>query len=490
MKSTRQLKFLRRASTRSIYLGAAVAAGLALTACGSGGEGEPLAPEAVVTVDPVQMLENSGQMVFAVHLDKPVLRGLSVTFSTSSTAKSGIPSTGSATGGISCSGTVDFINASSKVVSIPAGSSTFTLEVTVCPDSDFEPNETLNLIWTSPGAKGGTVRGTIVNDDAGGLNGTGASTVMGSRAAFGRDGANLLDARKPLGFSFDTSDPTNGTRCMVDKVTGLTWQRPTVPQNSDYPGTSNFVNTANAGAGLCGKTNWRLPTVNELLSLMDMSKTLAPFNADLDAMGGEYWSSEQVTTATDNAWVVSAAQNGVVGFSNKTAQTANVRLVSGGAYSVTGKFSNTSACNDSTRYKTDFNDGTVEDIKTGLMWRQCTEGASGNQCSATGPITFTSTASILNRLDAVNADPAVLGLGYADWRIPTVKELASLVDRCTGTALSINNSVFPNTQSISYVSATYNASDNLQFWYVDFSGGTVGINSPSNKYLRLVRAGQ
>jgi hypothetical protein len=491
MQSFQQLRFLRCISTRSIYLGAAVAASLALTACGSGGGGgEPLVAEAVVTaVDPVQILENSGRMVFAVHLDKPVQRGLSVTFSTNSTAKSGIPSTGSATGGVSCTGAADFINASSKVVSIPAGSSTFSLEVSACPDAAFEPNETFNLTWTSPGANGGTVRGTIINDDAGGLNSTGAPTVMGPRAAFGRDGTNLLAAGTPLGFSFDTSDPANGASCMIDRVTGLTWQRPTVTQNSDYAGTSNFVSVAN-GVGLCGKTNWRVPTVNELLSLMDMSKTSAPFNADPDAMGGEYWSSEQVTTATDNAWVVSAAQRGAVTYFNKATDTANVRLVSGGAYSVTDKFSNASACNDSTRYKTDFNDGTVADIKTGLMWKQCAEGASGNQCSATAPTTFASTTSILNRLDAVNADPAGLGLDYSDWRIPTVKELASLVDRCTGTTLAINDSVFPNTQSVSYVSASYDASDNLQFWYVDFSGGTVAVASPANKYLRLVRAGQ
>jgi hypothetical protein len=447
--------------------------------------------EAVVTaVDPGQILENSGQMVFTVHLNKAVQRGLSVTFSTSSTEKTGIPSTGSATGGSACTGTVDVINASSKVVPIPIGSDTFTLEVTVCPDADFEPNETLNLTWTSPGASG-TVLGTIINDDAGGLNSTGATKVMGLRDSFGRDGTNLLSvAGTPLGFSFDTSDPTNGTQCMVDRVTGLTWQRSFAVQTSDYAGSSVFVTTANAGAGLCGQTNWRVPTVNELLSLMDMSKTSAPFNADLDEMSGEYWSSEQVTTATATAWVVSAAQGGAVSPLNKTTDTANVRLVSGGAYSVADKFSNASACNDSARYKTDFNDGTVEDTKTGLMWKQCTEGASGNQCNATAPTAFESTTSILNRLDAVNAAPAGLGLGYADWRIPTVKELASLVDRCTGTTLAIDNTVFPNNQSLSYVSASYDANDNLRFWYVDFSGGTVAVGSPANKYLRLVRAGQ
>jgi hypothetical protein len=402
----------------------------------------------------------------------------------------GVASVGSAVGGVVCGAGVDFVAASGSKITIPAGVKTSRITVEVCSDDAFEPNETLQVAWSSEGATGGTLSGTIVNDDAGGLNSTGATKVMGLRDSFGRDGPNLLSvAGTPLGFSFDTSHLTNGTQCMVDRVTGLTWQRSFSGQTSGYAGASAFATTANAGAGLCGQTNWRVPTVNELLSLMDMSKTSAPFNADSDAMAGEYWSSEEVTTATGNAWVVSAAQGGAVSDVNKTTTAANVRLVSGGAYSVADKFSNASACNDSARY-TNFNDGTVEDTKTGLMWKQCAEGATGSSCSSSNPTPFSSATNILAQLDAVNAAPASLGLGYADWRIPTVKELASLVDRCTGTTLAIDNTVFPNNQSLSYVSASYDANDNTRFWYVDFSGGAVAVASPSNKYLRLVRAGQ
>jgi hypothetical protein len=251
------------------------------------------------------------------------------------------------------------------------------------------------------------------------------------------------------------------------------------------------VNAANNIGGLCGKTDWRVPTVNELLSLIDFRRTVAPFNALQDsAMSGNYWSNEVVTTATTDAWTVSVGDRGAVSYLNK-GDSANVRLVSGGAYSALGKFSNATACNDSTRYK-NLLDETIEDSKTGLMWKQCTEGASGAQCNLPEPLIFNSDVSVLDRVAQVNASQSVLGLGYNDWRIPTVKELASLVDRCTGggSTHAIDSTIFPGNRSASYVSATYDAMNTQQFWYVDFSDGSVAVATLTNKYLRLVRAGQ
>lgn len=181
-------------------------------------------------------------------------------------------------------------------------------------------------------------------------------------------------------------------------------------------------------------------------------------------------------------------------FANKT-EVKGLRLVSGPSM--------LRACNDpndQSRYR-DIGDGTVEDVKTGLMWRQCPEGQTGLSCTTAGPIDRTSfgdmkanpAPTLAAYVSALNAAPNTLGLGYADWRIPTVKELASLVDRCTGSSLAINSTLFPNNFSVSYLSATLDANDPERAWYVDFSEGTIAVDQISNthnKGLRLVRGGQ
>lgn len=468
---------------------------LALVACGGGGGGGSgggvVVPEAMVLspILDVAVVEGStGQSTlveFQVLLDKPVQRGVVLTYSTSTTAKQGVDSTGSAKGGSACGVGIDFTNVANERLTLSAGAVTGKLTVLVCTDTVFEPNETLKITWSSDSGGSGTAIGTIINDDAGGLNGSGASTVMGAKVAFGRDGTNPVNGGVPLGFSLATATPT----CMVDQVTGLTWQGASGPVSANYAGLNTLVFTANTGSGLCGQTNWRLPTVNEVLSLIDFSRTVAPFNATPDsAMSGSYWTNEVVTTATTDAWIVSIGGRGAVSYLNK-GDTANVRLVSGGAYSALGKFSNATACNDSNRYK-NLLDETIEDSKTGLLWKRCTEGASGAQCA--DPMPFDSQESVLSRVDLVNNSPLTLGLGYTDggWRVPTVKELASLVDRCTGGSPAIDSTIFPGNPSASYLSATYDAANTQQFWYVNFSDGSVAVALPTNKYLRLVRAGQ
>ena len=93
--------------------------------------------------------------------------------------------------------------------------------------------------------------------------------------------------------------------------------------------------------------------------------------------------------------------------------------------------------------------GTVSDPVTGLMWRRCTHGqsyeASTNSC--TGSITN------LNWQSALQAAGASDFAGHEDWRVPNVKELASLIEfACEEPA--INLTAFPDTPS----------GDSPQYW--------------------------
>ncbi|MEI7784735.1 MAG: DUF1566 domain-containing protein [Betaproteobacteria bacterium] len=454
------------------------------------------------------VLEGSGgstsDLNFLVTLDKAVVSRLELRISTVSLIKPGFASSpGAAKGGASCGPDVDYLQQQDQPVVFAPGASSGYITIKVCHDTVFEPNETLNVTWKTVGGTNSTLKGLIINDDVGGLNGTGATATLAGLPAFGRDVNTLTksDADGALGFSFDAT--TGSPACILDKVTGLLWQTTYTP--SAYANMSNLVNAAN-NANVCGKSDWRVPGSNELLSVLNFSTLInQPMNADtiLSAprMTGDFWTAEEVANATDNAWVVSPGQGGAVTFFSKTASTPFVRLVSGG---LDNGVPRAATCNDAdSRFDVMKDatiaatpDGTIYDKKSGLMWKQCTEGSVGAQCSQTSSppfVTASATSTYLaNWLKNVNDNPSTLGAGFSDWRIPTVKELASLVDRCITppSTPAINTTIFPASKSVAYISSTVNANDITSFWYVDFKDGTVAVGTPQSKYLRLVRAGQ
>jgi hypothetical protein len=483
MEKTHLLNRPGTARLRVASVGLSLIASLAMVAC-SGGGSSPV-PEAVVSkVENAQVLEgdtqNSG-LEFVVTLDQPALGTVKVSYSTSAVAKP----TGYATSGGTCGGAVDFIAVTNNSIDIRPGEKTGTLTVTVCADTVFEPNETLNLTWTSSGASGGTVQGVIVNDDAGGVNSTGSTSLLPQLVAFGRD-VNVLTNKSTdgaLGFAFEKNDA-----CVKDKVTGLTWQ-PLPGVTSAYSDLTAYVKSINEQPQpLCTFTNWRVPTANELSNLMDISKTSgSTANADIaldsnNAMAGMFWSADVTeASSTVNAWQVNADSNGVISFDIQTNKNS-VRLVRSGS----------TATVKTDPLLTDHTDGTVSDARTGLMWKQCPEGysdsTSATACTQGTVKTFTSAASVVTQLEGANK---AADKGYVDWRVPTRNELATLVDRARRNP-AINNSFFPKSEPLAYITASLDANaPTTGVWSVDFADGDVRPNLLTRGYtLRLVRAGQ
>lgn len=61
---------------------------------------------------------------------------------------------------------------------------------------------------------------------------------------------------------------TFGPQAVLDRETGLVWQRvPAEPRIFEWANARNFCRTENTG----GRMGWRLPTVEELSSLLDLS---------------------------------------------------------------------------------------------------------------------------------------------------------------------------------------------------------------------------
>ncbi len=135
----------------------------------------------------------------------------------------------------------------------------------------------------------------------------------------------------------------------------------------------------------------------------------------------------------------------------------------------------------------DNGDGTITDSKTGLMWKKCLEGLSGNNCEsgATGSFTW---QSALQQPDIVNNSGGFAG--HKDWRLPNINELVSIIEeQCSAPA--INLSRFPNTPSSGVRSGSPYTGYSDNAWYVNFAYGFSYFNPRDDgSAVRLVRGGQ
>ncbi|WP_446011600.1 Lcl C-terminal domain-containing protein [Candidatus Electrothrix sp.] len=136
----------------------------------------------------------------------------------------------------------------------------------------------------------------------------------------------------------------------------------------------------------------------------------------------------------------------------------------------------------------DNGNGTVTDLKTGLMWKQCLEGVSGNTCEDGSPSEFT-WQEALQQPGTVNAAGGFAG--YTDWRLPNIRELDTLVEeQCYNPAINLNR--FPNTPSSDVWSGSPYAGSSVHAWGVCFGHGDSDIDNRNDVYgaVRLVRGGQ
>ena len=99
--------------------------------------------------------------------------------------------------------------------------------------------------------------------------------------------------------------------CVTDRLTGLMWVR--APDSSPMAWGASLA-YAN-GLTLCGFSDWRLPNIRELESLVNSAATnpAAFLNthgfANVQASG--YWSSSSYFEFANNAWIVSMFDGGV-----------------------------------------------------------------------------------------------------------------------------------------------------------------------------------
>ena len=96
-----------------------------------------------------------------------------------------------------------------------------------------------------------------------------------------------------------------------------------------------------------------------------------------------------------------------------------------------------------------------------------------------------------NYITALNAANVCAVSGAGPWRLPTRRELLSIVDHDSASGLAIDSAYFPNTAGDVYVSADAYAPVPASAWSVDFGyGETFSSNTAPLYHVRLVRSGQ
>jgi hypothetical protein len=129
----------------------------------------------------------------------------------------------------------------------------------------------------------------------------------------------------------------------------------------------------------------------------------------------------------------------------------------------------------------------VRDNVTGLIWEVKTDDDSIHDKSF--KFYWIDTYSFIDQLNSDNFG------GYNDWRLPSVKELSTLLNSASYGYVygpAINSAFFPNTMNSLYWSVTTYAKSVDHSWWVDFSNGHVvrDYSKSYNTYVRAVRGGQ
>lgn len=100
----------------------------------------------------------------------------------------------------------------------------------------------------------------------------------------------------------------HGDGTVTDKLTGLMWTKNANLDGSEvWPNAIDYCNNMNSGAGTYGYTDWRLPNVRELQSLIDYGRynPALPWGHPFTNIQGIYWSSSTEAADMGSKWAVS-----------------------------------------------------------------------------------------------------------------------------------------------------------------------------------------
>ena len=314
------------------------------------------------------------------------------------------------------------------------------------------------------------------------------SAVSGC-AGTGQDGETMTGVAWP-----EPRFEESGDQAIVDKLTGLVWARDANPAGGPktWQESLDFIKILNGDTYL-GRSDWRLPNVNELGSLVNIQPKLAEW---LRAQGFHnlqadyYWTSTTYASHAASAWSVGVSGGIVAGHDKgdgyfawpvrrgapgtvdlpQTGQTVCTDR-SGAAVACAGTGqdgeSRSGAAWPSPRFVVDA-EGTLSDGLTRLVWSREGMAPGPDVC---GPRARKTLRGALHFIACLNANGY---LGKRDWRLPNRSELATLVNRGQAdSAKWLNLQGFSQVQSSSYWTSSSYVPATTNGWSVNLHDGAV-----------------
>jgi len=117
-------------------------------------------------------------------------------------------------------------------------------------------------------------------------------------------------------------DNKDGT--VTGTKTGLMWQKDTAPNSYTWREAKTYCKELE----LAGYNDWRLPTIQELIMIVNYSRFNPASDPIFDTMSSYYWSSTTYASYPCNAWYVSF-YDGSMYYGNKS-RDGYVRAVRAG----------------------------------------------------------------------------------------------------------------------------------------------------------------
>jgi hypothetical protein len=269
---------------------------------------------------------------------------------------------------------------------------------------------------------------------------------------------------------------------VTDTVTGLVWQEPTPNNTLTWEGAGCYC----ASLTLAGHQDWRVPTLIELISLID--ETIPPPGPNIngvafpstvgggrgeDEMGYGYWTSTPEPGNAPAAWKVH--------FDFLYGNDATEDVTSAEHVRCVRQPEQKGAVSPKDHWN--IQNGTVYDRFTALTWQEAIPSTGGDD--GLGDFSWSNAESYC----------AQLALDGGGWRLPKVKELATLVDVTTEVP-AIDSSAFPGTPgegsgsaiSDSFWTSTLVTGFTTGGLLVDFAYGVIGDDGVQYPYrVRCVR---